>query len=87
MILHNLILPCHSRNVVFKATVSEIKERMEPLESNLKYGPYSKSKFGMIVPEVETMLEDKHIQSVVLFGVEVCTLLATYRAETQDNMI
>ncbi|KAG8988620.1 hypothetical protein FRB90_002638 [Tulasnella sp. 427] len=55
---------------VFKSTVPEIMDRFAALPESQRFGPYPKTKFGMLVPEVETILSQKDIQSVVLFGVE-----------------
>lgn len=56
---------------VFQATVPEILDRFATLPESQRFGAYPKTKFGMIIPEVETLLNQKDIQSVVLFGVEV----------------
>jgi hypothetical protein len=56
---------------VFKATVGDLQRPLSALKSDLRYGPYAKTKFGMLIPEVEKILKDQNIQSVVLFGVEV----------------
>ncbi|KAG8982027.1 hypothetical protein FRC05_000169 [Tulasnella sp. 425] len=58
------------RLTVFQATVPEVLDRFATLPESQRFGPYPKTKFGMLVPEVETMLSQKDIQSVVLFGVE-----------------
>ncbi|KIO30190.1 hypothetical protein M407DRAFT_156555 [Tulasnella calospora MUT 4182] len=55
---------------VFQGTVPEVMDRFSTLPESQRFGPYPKTKFGMIIPEVETILSQKDIQSVVLFGVE-----------------
>ncbi|KAG8911898.1 hypothetical protein FRC01_005423, partial [Tulasnella sp. 417] len=58
------------RGEFFQATVPEVLDRFATLPESQRFGPYPKTKFGMIIPEVETILSQKDIQSVVLFGVE-----------------
>jgi len=61
---------------VFKATVPEILQRHNALPQDLRHGPFLKTTFAMRTPEVEAVLKQKDIQTVVLFGVEthVCVL-------------
>ncbi|KAG8969982.1 Isochorismatase domain-containing protein 1 [Tulasnella sp. 419] len=61
---------------VFKSTVPEIQSQIDELSTTLKHGPFAKTKFGMVIPEVENILAEKDIRSVVIFGVEshICVL-------------
>jgi hypothetical protein len=55
---------------VFGPTVPEI-----PLgilaESNLYLGTFPKTKFGMVIPEVERIVKERDLTSVILLGIEV----------------
>lgn len=66
--------------LVFKATVPEILQRLSELSPDLKHGPFLKTKFAMTTPEVVEAL--KEVQSVVLFGVEVRCLKLSYHSLT-----
>jgi len=55
---------------VFQSTVTEIMEKFQVLPENLRHGPFPKTKFGMLIPEVNQIIAQADIQAVVLFGVE-----------------
>lgn len=53
------------------ATVSDIDLGSLPAECVPSYSPLAKTKFSMVLPEVEKSLREWGTKSVVLFGIEV----------------
>ena len=65
--------PALGQNAVFGSTVSDI-----PLdilsEKNLHLGVFPKTKFGMIIPEVEKVIKEHDFKSIIIVGIEVGSL-------------
>ena len=65
--------PVLGQHTVFGPTVSDI-----PLdilsEKNLHLGVFPKTKFGMIIPEVENVIKERDFKSIIIVGIEVGAL-------------
>ena len=47
--------------------------------SSFKHQVFSKTKFSMVIPEVEEKLKELKVENVVLMGIEVCIALSVVK--------